>query len=71
MISEKDFIKRVGENIVKAREEKGLKQIDLATKLDIEASSLRRIEKARTNTTLSMLVRIANALEIDIQKLFM
>lgn len=70
MIQEEDFLKKVGNNIVRLRESKGIKQIDLAIKLNIEAPSLSRIERAKTNTTLSMLVKIANAIEIDVIELF-
>ena len=61
------FLKKIGENIVNVRNSKGLKQIDLAIKLNMEASSLRRIERGRTNTTLKILFRIAKALEIEVQ----
>ena len=60
---------KLGKKIVKLREAKGLKQIDLAHKLEIEDSALRRIEKGRTNTTLWMMQRISDALEINISEL--
>ena len=58
-----------GEKIVKLRQAKGLKQIELARKLDIEDSALRRIEKGKTNCTLWLLHRISNALEISLPEL--
>lgn len=69
-MDENQFLKKIGENIVNARESKGIKQIDLAIKLDMEASSLRRIERGRTNTTLKMIFRIASILEIEMQDIF-
>lgn len=60
---------KLGKKIVKLREAKGLKQIDLAHKLEIEDSALRRIEKGRTNTTLWMMQRISDALEINLSDL--
>ncbi len=47
-MTENEFIKNVGENIAKIRKGKGLTQTDLAARLDMESSSLRRIENGRT-----------------------
>lgn len=58
----------MGENIVREREKQGLRQVDLAAKLDMEPSSLRRIEKGTTNTTLGMLHRIAEALDVEVRE---
>ena len=63
------YIKRIGENIIKLRKEKGFKQIDLSTKLNIEDSALRRIEKGRTNPTIKTLFNIAKALGVDVSDL--
>lgn len=63
------LIKHIGENIVEIRKIKGLKQSDLAAIIDMEDSSLRRIERGRTNTTIKMLFRIASALEVDFHDL--
>jgi len=60
---------QLGKRIVKLREAKDLKQIELARKLDIEDSALRRIEKGRTNCTLWLLHRISVALEISLSDL--
>lgn len=59
------LIKHIGKNIVEIRKIKGLRQSDLAAIIDMEDSSLRRIERGRTNTTIKMLFRIASALEVD------
>jgi len=68
--SEKLFIKKLGQRIVKLRNEKKLKQIDLAIKINIEDSALRRIESGRTNPTVKTLLRIAEGLETDFTNLF-
>ena len=68
-MTNEELFQKVGSNIVRLRESKGLRQIDLAIKIDMEASSLRRIEKGRTNQTLGMLLKIANALEVSINSL--
>lgn len=67
---EQEFIKKLGERIIFLRKEKKLKQIDLATKVNIEDSALRRIESGRTNPTIKTLLRITDALEINIKELF-
>lgn len=60
---------KLGERIIRLRQEKGLKQIELADKLDIEDSALRRIEKGKTNTTIWMMQKICDALEISLPEL--
>ena len=68
--TEKEFIKKIGKRIVELRNERGLKQIDLSVKLNIEDSALRRIESGRTNPTIKTLLRISQSLEIDFKELF-
>lgn len=67
---EKAYIKKLGMRIVELRKEKNLKQIDLATKINIEDSALRRIESGRTNPTLKTLLRIAEGLDVELKGLF-
>jgi putative transcriptional regulator len=66
---DEDLLKRIGENIVRIRQSRGLKQIDLAAKLEMEDSSLRRIEKGRVNSTILMLRKISDALGVDLVQL--
>ena len=68
-MTEEGFLKKIGNNIVNIRLSKGLKQVDLASKLEMEDSSLRRIEKGRVNSTILMLKKISDALEVDINEL--
>jgi len=68
--TEKAFIKKLGKRIVALRKEKNLKQIDLAIKINIEDSALRRIESGRTNPTVKTLLRIAEGLEVEFLDLF-
>lgn len=63
------YIRKIGENIVKLRKEKNLKQIDLSVKLNIEDSALRRIEKGRTNPTIKTLFNIAKELGVEVSDL--
>lgn len=64
-----DFLKKIGENIVRLREQKGLRQIDLAIELNIDDSSLRRIESGRTNPTIITLKKIAEVLKVNLSEI--
>jgi len=63
------YLVGLGEKIVATRKAKNLKQVELATRIGIEDSALRRIEKGKVNSSILMLRRIAYALEIDIEEL--
>ncbi len=65
-----EVLKQLGERIVELRKDKGLKQIELAVKLGIEDSALRRIESGRTNPTTKTLLSIARELDVTIIDLF-
>lgn len=67
---EKAFVKSLGKRIVALRKEQGMKQIELATNINIEDSALRRIESGTTNPTIKTLLRIAEGLDIEIVDLF-
>lgn len=68
--AEKEYIQKIGQRIVELREERNLKQIDLAFKVNIEDSALRRIESGRTNPTIKSLLRIAKVLGVELYELF-
>ena len=65
-----DYLKVVGSNITRIRKKKGLTTKELGYLCDIEKSNLIPIEKGRINVTLSTLVKIATALEVDLKDLF-
>ncbi len=46
---EREYLKFLGKNIIKIRKKNNLKQEGLSDILDIDDSSLRRIESGRTN----------------------
>ncbi|MBR9861425.1 helix-turn-helix transcriptional regulator [bacterium] len=69
-MTEDELLKKLGERIIELREERGFTQAEFARKLDIEDSSLRRIESGRTNPTTKTLHKIATTLHIHIQELF-
>lgn len=64
--------REIGLNIAKYRKLRGLSQIELAEKVEVSRTHLSNIEASRMTTSISLdlLFRIADALEIDIRKLF-
>jgi transcriptional regulator with XRE-family HTH domain len=66
-VPEDIFIQRVGLQIKKVREEKGMSQEDLANDCNIPKSQIGRIERAEINTTLRTLHKIAVALKVNIK----
>lgn len=61
---------KVGKQIQKLRELKGLSQQDLAAKCNFEKSNMSRLEAGKVNPTLSTLEKVASAMEINIIELF-
>lgn len=61
---------KVGIQIQKIRELKGISQQDLAAKCNFEKSNMSRLEAGKVNPTLSTLEKVASALEINIIELF-
>lgn len=59
-----EFLKSVGRQIKKMREERNLSQEDLANDCNIPKSQIGRIERAEINTTLKTLHKIAVALHV-------
>ncbi|WP_291109799.1 helix-turn-helix domain-containing protein [Flavobacterium sp. UBA6195] len=61
---------KVGLQIQRIRELKGLSQQDLAAKCNFEKSNMSRLEAGKVNPTISTLEKVASALEINIIELF-
>lgn len=68
-MEEKEYLRIIGENITKFRKAKGLTSKELGYRCDMEKQNLIPIEKGRINVTVSTLVRIARALEIELREL--
>ena len=68
-ISEETFITNLGIHIRQLREKKGMSQQDLADDCDISKNQVGRIERAKINTGIKTLVKIANALDIEPKEL--
>ena len=62
MAESTNYRSEIGNLILKARQEKGLTQADLATKLDTSQSAINRIEKGKQNISLDMVQRISDVL---------
>lgn len=68
-MEDKLYLEKLGKRIKELRVEKSMRQIDLADKIGIEDSALRRIESGRVNSTINMLRKIAAGLDISILEL--
>ncbi|OIV42755.1 helix-turn-helix domain-containing protein [Flavobacterium johnsoniae] len=68
-ISEETFISNLGIHIRQLREKKGLSQQALADDCEITRNQIGRIERAEINTGIKTLIRISNALDIDLKEL--
>jgi transcriptional regulator with XRE-family HTH domain len=69
-MTEEEYIKDVCKKIKEIRVKKKMTQLELASKIGIDDSSLRRIESGKTNPTLKTIYRIASAFEIEVTEIF-
>ena len=69
-MTEEEYIKDVCKKIKEIRVLKKMTQLELASKIGIDDSSLRRIESGKTNPTLKTIYRIASAFEIEVTEIF-
>jgi transcriptional regulator with XRE-family HTH domain len=63
------ILKKFGAHLKSLREEKELSLRKLADLADVDFSQIHRIEKGETNPSLTMLIVLAEALEISITEL--
>lgn len=59
----------IGKKIKSVRDSKGISQQDLAAKCNFEKSNMSRIEAGNTNLTVRTLLKISQALSVDISEL--
>ncbi|WP_341896941.1 helix-turn-helix transcriptional regulator [Sphingobium sp. YR657] len=64
-----DWKQRVGSNVRRLREERGLTQERVAFDAHIDLTYLGGIERGKRNPSLLVMVRIANALNAEIREL--
>ena len=63
------YLKDFGKNLKKLRIEKGFSTRKFADEADIAHSAVGRLESGRSNPTITTLIRIADALGVDLNKL--
>ena len=61
--------KKIGQNIRRIREEKGMSQGDIYRKLDMDRAYVSRVESGLTNPTVDTLAKIAWALGVGVEDL--
>ena len=61
--------KKLGQNIKKIRIGKGMSQGDICRALDMDRSYMSAIENGKKNITISQLERLAQALDVSVDKL--
>ncbi|MFM7711161.1 MAG: helix-turn-helix domain-containing protein [Ferruginibacter sp.] len=64
------YLKKVSGNLRRIRQEKGLTMEQLAHEAEIEYRQLGRIERGEINTSILSLLRICQALHVDVDNLF-
>ena len=62
--------KLIGKRLKELRRSKLLSQEQLAEKADINAKYLSRMERGTENPTLDMLIKLSNALEVEMWEMF-
>jgi transcriptional regulator with XRE-family HTH domain len=65
----KIFLKKLGRRIAQIRKQKNLTQVELADIAKMDDSSIRRVESGRNNSSIIILLRLAEALEVSLNDL--
>ena len=68
-MKDNEYLILIGKNISRIREEQLITIKELGFRCDIEKSNLIPIEKGRINVTIKTLVKICNALDIELKDL--
>lgn len=63
------YLKRLGQRIKAVRKEKGIKQVDLGYKCDLDKSNMNRIEAGNTNPSVLLLKKISEELGVPLYDL--
>lgn len=64
-------LKMIGKNVRAIRNSKGLSMEEVANEANIEYRQLGRIERGEGNTTINSLLKIAEALKVNISEFFL
>lgn len=65
-MNDKEYLIKLAVNIKKIRIGRNMKQVDLAYSCGFEKQNMQRIESGKTSPTLKTLLKISEALEVDI-----
>jgi len=69
-MSSKNLISKIGKNIKRIRQEKGISQDRLSKRADLALNTIVNIESGKNpNPTIETLKKIADALEVSIEEL--
>lgn len=68
-MTKKEFKRRIGERIVKLREEKGWTQSDLARAANKDRQAIHKIEKGSVNPTAFTLWELSDTLDLSLSEL--
>lgn len=66
---DQDYLEKLGKHVKALREARGWSQEYFSNLCDIEIRQLGRIERAETNSTISILKKIADKLKISVSEL--
>lgn len=69
-LTEKERLKQLGKKVVSLRKDAGISQTDLCYEIDIDISTLSRLERGILNVTFNTLYKIARYFKIDVKELF-
>ena len=64
-----EIFKKLGQNLKRIREEKGMTQGDICRALDIDRGFISSIENGKRNPTLSTIKKIADAVGVSVDEL--
>lgn len=67
---EKEFLKYIGKRIATLRRDNALTQVDVCAQIDMEKTNLSAIENGRQNVTSLTLLKIANAIGVEVKDFF-
>ena len=70
-MSDRFTVRDFGENLRAARKQRGYSQESFAHAVDLDRTYIGGIERGERNPGLKTIVRIADALEVDVSELFM
>jgi len=66
---DQEYLNKLGNHLKSIREKKGWSQEYFAEQCDIDTRQVGRIERAETNTTISILKKIADKLDVSVVEL--